>query len=401
MKVLFCGIASDDTRFKKILETTKSASFAQQKLERLMLKGLSESTHKNDTKVLSELPVVRYPAYPSACIRAEDDVLEDIPVRYMGFVNLPILKQLTVACSMFFEVCSWAVKNRKEKRAVFLYGTNPLKLLPLVIARWFLKFKIISFVSEIDAFRLLDDSNPVARMKNKLYVFASGMLCDKIDGYILITEHMLEQINHKKKPYIVVEGMVPQKQEPSSGERKKRVMYAGSLHERYGIGKLSEAFLSLKQNEYELYIYGDGDYVPKLQKITQENPTIHYCGTAENKVIMQAEEEASLLVNPRPSDEVFTRYSFPSKTFEYMLSGTPALITRLDGIPEEYFRYCYSFEDETVEAMAKTLEQVLSLPEEERLERAKEAFRYVSTKNNIAQMNRIWQFITEMVGEQE
>ena len=399
MKLLFSGIASDDGRFQKILESTQSASFAQQKLERLMLKGIAQTPNREDTSVLSELPVARYPAYPSGIIHAEDDELDGLPVRYMGFINLPVLKQLTVVWSMCYETIRWSIKNRNEDRVVFLYGTNPLKILPLVVARAFSKFKIISFVSEIDAFRLLDETNMVARMKRKLYVSASNMMCDKMDGYILITEHMLEQINRLKKPYIIVEGMVEKKEMPYLGERKKQVMYAGSLHERYGIGKLVKAFSNIKQNEYELLIYGDGDYVPKLKEIVKESTCVRYCGTAENQVIIKAEEEASLLVNPRPSDELFTRYSFPSKTFEYMLSGTPALITRLDGIPEEYFQYCYSFDDEQIDAMTDMLEYVLSIPEAERMERAKRAFEFVNEKNNIIQMSRIWTFATELFGD--
>lgn len=399
MKLLFCGIASDDSRFKKIIETSKSASFAQQKLERLMLKGIADTPNKADIKILSELPVVRYPEYPSAVIRAADDELEGIPVRYMGFINLPVLKQLTVAWSVFFESLRWSINNRKEDRAILLYGTNPIKILPLLVARVFSKFKIVSYVSEIDAFRLLDDSSFVARMKNKLYVTASAILSDKLDGYILITEHMLEQINRNRKPYIVVEGMVPVKQEPNFGEKKKQIMYAGSLHERYGIGKLVEAFSRIKQEQYELVIYGDGDYVPKLQIIEQNCARINYRGVAENKVILQEETSSALLVNPRPSDELFTRYSFPSKTFEYMLSGTPALITRLDGIPEEYFRYCYSFDGETVDAMAQSLEYVLEIPEEAHAQLAKSAFEFVSSKNNVMQMRRIWEFILELDGE--
>ena len=53
-----------------------------------------------------------------------------------------------------------------------------------------------------------------------------------------------------------------------------------------------------------------------------------------------AEElKATLLVNPRPTTEEFTIYSFPSKNMEYMASGTPLLTTKLPGMPEEYHQY--------------------------------------------------------------
>ena len=38
-------------------------------------------------------------------------------------------------------------------------------------------------------------------------------------------------------------------------------------------------------------------------------------------------------VNPRQNNEEFTKYSFPSKTMEYLASGVPVVAYKLDGIP--------------------------------------------------------------------
>ena len=41
-------------------------------------------------------------------------------------------------------------------------------------------------------------------------------------------------------------------------------------------------------------------------------------------------------MNPRSADAEYTKYSFPSKTIEYLATGVPVVMNRLPGIPEEY-----------------------------------------------------------------
>ena len=53
------------------------------------------------------------------------------------------------------------------------------------------------------------------------------------------------------------------------------------------------------------------------------------------------------------------------------------LTTKLPGMPQEYFPYVYTFEDESATGIAKKLKQVLSLPREELYKKGKEAQNYV------------------------
>ena len=76
--------------------------------------------------------------------------------------------------------------------------------------------------------------------------------------------------------------------------------------------------------------------------------------------------QATVLVNPRPSRQDFTAFSFPSKTLEYLAAGKPVLSTRLPGIPEEYFGYLQPIEDETPEGLAGALTAFRDLSVEER-----------------------------------
>ena len=122
------------------------------------------------------------------------------------------------------------------------------------------------------------------------------------------------------------------------------------------------------------------------------NKRIIYKGVASNEDVVEAELKASLLVNPRPSREEFTRYSFPSKNVEYMVSGTPLLTTPLSGMPVEY--YVYLFAEETIEGYKATLETVLNLSSVELSDKGKKARNFILTKkNNVVQAGRIIDFM--------
>ena len=173
-------------------------------------------------------------------------------------------------------------------------------------------------------------------------------------------------VNTENKPYAIIEGMVMPRMVGDDQPRVKNiVMYAGGLFEKFGIKKLIEAFLLLPENNYELHLYGEGLLSDYITTVGKTHPNVKYMGAVGLNEIMSAEKEAKLLVNPRPSNEDFTKYSFPSKTLEYMSAGRPVLTTKLSGIPEEYFDYVYTMDDESVEGIKKSLAKVLSLGDDE------------------------------------
>ena len=125
-----------------------------------------------------------------------------------------------------------------------------------------------------------------------------------------------------------------------------------------------------------------------------ENITIKYKGNASKSHILEMERKATLLVNPRPSTEEFTKYSFPSKTLEYMASGTPLLTTRLSGIPKDYDSYLYYFNEETVIEMAEMLKKVMSKTKKELDDFGFKSREFViNNKNNNIQAEKIFNFI--------
>ena len=225
------------------------------------------------------------------------------------------------------------------------------------------------------------------------------MRMQSFDGYVLLTEQMNDIVNPNHQPYIIMEGLcASQLPDLYQGEKQKVILYSGSLWKNdAGIEYLVQGFIHAKLPEYELHLYGTGELVPWLEAVSKEHPNVKYKGCVTNAEMVQIQSNATLLVNPRPSKEEFCKYSFPSKTIEYMASGTPVLMTRLPGVPSEYFDYVYTIEDETSEGICKTLTTILSKEKQELKEFGVRAKEFVKEKKSQEkQSERVYKFIQEI-----
>jgi len=96
---------------------------------------------------------------------------------------------------------------------------------------------------------------------------------------------------------------------------------------------------------------------------------------------LQLQKSSSILVNPRANNEEYTKYSFPSKIMEYMSSGTPVIAYKLDGIPDEYYKYLYQVEAGE-DGLFVTLREILSKSDRELEDKGQLAKGFVLTKKN-------------------
>ncbi len=209
----------------------------------------------------------------------------------------------------------------------------------------------------------------------------------KMDTLCFLTKAM-ERINERKVPSVIVEGMVPPSAAVTGTPEGKTVLYAGGLYEKFGINALVDAARQIDIPGFELRLYGEGTSVDYIRETQKAYPHIRYMGVVGHAEAKAAQARAALLVNPRPTDEEYTRYSFPSKTLEYMSTGRPVLTTRLSGIPEEYFDYLYTIDDHTPAGIAAALEAVLSKTDEELAKMGEKALTFVRSRKNAAAQTR-------------
>lgn len=235
----------------------------------------------------------------------------------------------------------------------------------------------------------------LSQNKKSFSVKINNFVINQFSHYVLMTEQMNQVVNPHNKPYVVLEGQVDihMKNVDNSIENKypqKVCLYAGGIQKIYGIKYLTEAFIKASVENSELHIYGNGDFEDELNEICKTNDKIKYYGVKLNEDVVKEQLKATLLINPRPTNEEYTKYSFPSKNMEYMVSGTPVLTTRLPGMPKEYNDYVYLIENETVDGLAETLKKVLSFPKEELHAKGQQSKQFVlGEKNNIMQTEKI------------
>ena len=159
---------------------------------------------------------------------------------------------------------------------------------------------------------------------------------------------------------MVMEGLVDTSMEKSENKLnnkadEKIIIYAGGLYEKYGIKTLIDAFMMLDGDYFRLHLYGSGPMEETIKTLALIDSRIVFKGMVPNKIVVENQLKATLLVNPRPSTEEFTKYSFPSKNMEYMVSGTAMITTRLPGMPSDYLEFVKLFEEESVKGMFETL----------------------------------------------
>ncbi len=383
MRIDYASSAMDAQDFKELFENSPQMPGQQaQKYNRLMIQGLAEN--ETVVRAVTARPVTSANCY-SKFLSAKKVRRGKVKYHYCSVLNIKDIKILWQIVSAFgtvmFGGCDVVITD--VLNASVAYGA--------VIAARLRKKPCIGIVTDIPELMVTGT--------NQNHVKLVWKVMQKCTGYVLLTEAMNETVNPEHKPYVIVEALCdsairPQTKRPTRAEGTKKCMYAGLLDARYGVKTMVEGFILANVPGSELHIYGNGPYADELKKVVREYPNIIYHGIAMNDEVVQAEMDADLLINPRPTYEEFTKYSFPSKNMEYMASGTPVLTTNLPGMPEDYRPYIYLIEDESAEGIAKAIRSTFDTTRDERETKGRNAQRFVlDKKNNISQCKRVLSMI--------
>lgn len=224
---------------------------------------------------------------------------------------------------------------------------------------------------------------PEFMTSDSLYQHIVNLVIRKSSCYVFLAEKMNEKLNPEGKPYVQMEGLCdPDEFPPISSTHNRSIIYAGNLDDGNGAWQLIQAFQKWNPSDFTLEIYGDGDDEERIRNAADASNRIFFGGLLKNSEVVEKLSSAALLVNPRPTSSPFVQYSFPSKTLEYMASGTPFASTRLPSIPEEYFRYIGSLGSGSAEEILDYLVRFSETEYSGLLQRAEEARMFVQDKKN-------------------
>lgn len=402
MNIIYVSSGCSERKFEELRRSGITRKLPQaQKYHLLMIEGLSKSI-EGTVDVISAIPTNRTWS-KKYFFHSEIESLNNILYHYIPFINFPFIGQL----SKFFFAKRLIAKIAKRNDDVVIICDILNQSIADAARSVGKKFNIpvLGIVTDVPGH--------TSGARRKKYVFFRRLMAEYAEhraekklnsypAYLFLTEAMNDVANHGKKPFIVIEGQCDykMKDEPSIEKSHPRIaMYAGGIHKEFGIERMVNAFLKANCKDWELHIYGDGNYQTELKHIAENHSNVLYHGVVGNQEITKKQLESSLLLNPRLTDAEYVKYSFPSKTMECMASGTPLLTTRLPGMPSEYYPYVYFFDDESEEGMAETLKNVLEKDETELNEKGSLAKRFViDEKNNIVQAQKVVNFIQGISG---
>ena len=389
MKLLYLSYFADPKTFDNICKAGLSPSEARQSYDTALINNLLQYDRAElDLEIISYLPY--------------NDTLGEVPtegiygeqkISYVWTTRSNITHMIKAMRKVKRLVKDWLRRTAGEERIILTYAANPILLQPIMSITK--KEKIVTICSEIPKYRNMTEGNQLLnKIKKGIFTYYN----EKMSGYIYMSRHMDEVCNSKNAPWIVVEGMTPIPPLTEMPQKAEEcIFYAGGLHRENGIDILLDAVVQLNgemNDTVKLQLCGKGNTQEKVEEYAKKYSFIEYLGVLPNHEIRELEKKATLLINPRKPDNLLTKYSFPSKTFEYFSSGTPAIITRLDGIPNEFYDHCYTCDAQSQESLLKGLKETLAIPLDEREKTGKGAYDFLcEEKSSQAQTKKIVDFL--------
>lgn len=297
-----------------------------------------------------------------------------VSCEYVSFCNLWGYRNFSRKNSLIRQIKHF-VSGKEKGKVIIVYSPHT----PFLQAAVYAKKRdpsihICLIVPDLPEYMNLFAKKSLAyRLMKKIDIRMFEKCAGHVDSFVLVTRQMKEKLAVGDRPFVVVEGTVNMPENLSdpifnaSGD-KQRIVYAGTLKQKFGILNLVEAFHTIKNPNLELLICGRGDTEDVIMQLAKKDSRIQLLGqiSAEESATLIA--SATLLINPRQNNEEYTKYSFPIKTMEYLLSGIPLIAYELDGMPEDYKDHIYFVEDDSIEALSRKIIEVLNLPEKTRRE---------------------------------
>lgn len=389
-----------DEEFNKIILEDKSPQMATHLFNWKVFTGIRSSEFINfDFYIISTRPITEYPRNSTKIVKGKDWETKYGVLHELFFINYPVIKTITIFLSCFFKSLKWALFSHiKFKKGVFIASVQlPYLLCGYMISRIF-RLPLIGVLTDPPNMNYKISWESVYKAKfRKINGILSIYLLKKLTGVIALTKYLANDYCPEKN-HLIIEAI----SEPCDDKKdllktdKFVILYSGSLLKVYGIIELIKASIQLPYPDLELWIFGRGDVEEEINNFAVEDYRIKYFGFRPNREVLHYQSIANLLINPRPIDLPDSKYSFPSKILEYMQSGTPTLLTRLPGIPDEYNEYVFFIDGYGEQSIAKSINSIYKIDRNELIRLGQKAKAFADLKNIKNQGNKMAQFICDI-----
>lgn len=385
MKVLFlCGVFGPQVE-NTLLKTAKkpieySANIFQQKL----IAGFEAAGA--DMEIVSAPFVGSFPNTTSL-VQFHSESYQDENYRYVSFNNIWGVRNISRAQALKKATASFAKAHDDQKLIVVYSPHTPFLEAAVHAKKTDPSIRICLVIPDLPQYMNLNARvSLVYKTAKKFDIARFDALNKYVDSYMLLTEEMKNKLAVGGKPYLVVEGIIDdiqcltdmvKKEIPDRQKRERKIVYTGKTNEKFGIKQLVDAFGLIESGDYRLILCGKGDSDSYICEKAKTDPRIEIKGQVTPLVAAEYVAEADVLVNPRRNDEEYTKYSFPSKNIEYLVSGNPVVAHMLDGIPPVYRNFLHVPADDSAEALKNSIMEAAEASGQEIETRRNDAAKYL------------------------
>lgn len=389
MKILFLSCFTDND-FNQMIKLGKNISQAAQKFDKLFVKGFIKNgcevdviLFHSDDESLSEYEIYKNKRINYHICKLEGTITNRLKLR-RKFIKDTFVK--------------WHKNSQDGIVVIDALKPGALELSSIASKN---DVKVVSIITD---FRDLLDNKRNSVKQKIVDCLLNGAFYKQFKFtslFVLLTEEMSNKVPVRNNA-IVIEGLCDSdlcnELEDNNRKIEDCIVYSGALSKQFGIDNLVSAFMKADTANFELHLYGNGDYVEKIKEISGHNKKIEYMGTIPNEKMVEVQRKAYCLINPRPVGDEYTKYSFPSKTMEYMAAGRPVITTKLPGIPKDYDDYLIYFDDDSVRGIAAGITNILKKDEAYLSDIGMRAKKYViNKKNNVIQTRRLLDAVKEQL----
>lgn len=399
--ILFVGRYYSPKVYELIKNSTKGkVGYSTHNYEIAALEGLAA----NENVMIKSITCPAVFSYPHnnnyIFTPAETFNIGRIPCYSIGLCNIVFINKIWAFITSTYQIVKFIYSFKGEEVNIICNlasSAGAVKLAQFISHK---KVKITYLILDIPQMvSNMDKMNVVKSFFIKIMNTTSMKLASKSDFLILMTEQMMDFITKPIK-HTVIEGWVRESLSDSAAINfkscKNVILYTGTLRKIFGIMNLLDAFQQIEDNEVELWLCGSGDAEQEIKIRSQNDNRIKFYGLVSSEKARELQKQATILVNPRTSKGDYTKYSFPSKTLEYLLSGKPAIVYKLPGIPDEYYQYLFTPIEETVDALAEKIKDVFSMIPAQRNAIALSGREFVlKNKTPEIQMSKVYKMLFE------
>lgn len=406
INLVFLGAHYTDLMEEEILRKTKKGmQTAANKLQWAILHGLNSL---REVKLISySLPFLA--PYPNGSLFLTSPFRgfheqDGIRTEFLPFVNIWGYRNISRFSSLCRVVQQSSAFLKTSCDVVIAYSCHTPILGAAIRAKEINpKLHICLIVPDLPEFMNLSENRSLAyKVLKEIDNTAQSKLIKKVDSFVLLTKQMVEALNVGNRPYCIVEGITPswsfhttRHDNSKTQENKRQITYTGTLNRQFGIMDLVEAFIGIDDTQLELIVCGSGEAEKDVIKAAALDKRIRFLGVLSADDTRKIQETASVLVNPRLGDGEYTKYSFPSKNLEYLLSGNPVVVHKLEGIPDEYDEFFIYAEGDDSDSLRKAIVKTLSMSSEEVTKRKSTVLDYLlNNKTEKAAARKIYSMIS-------